>query len=239
MYDRTFGDKILTFEPSGGLLEAALVMRDRETDSWWAIMRGQAIGGPMDGERLRELPNAEKTTWGDWRRRHPETLVLSVDGSTHVPDNHYDNYFSSDRTFRGITPVDDRLPAKEPVFAFQLGNESYVLPHRVVAGGHLESLETTEPDGTRSGTVIFFFRERGASVFASTRAWIVPPGLITVENGEYVLDVLRGDTPSRGGIPIVRALDALPRRPDIRVLPGLDTYWYTWIAVNPETTLLP
>ena len=89
MYDRTYRDQTLDFETSGGLLDASLVMRDRQTDSWWLIMEGTAIEGELHGEALQQLPGAEKTTWGDWRQRYPQSLVLSVDGEEHVSKNPY------------------------------------------------------------------------------------------------------------------------------------------------------
>ena len=84
MYDRKVAGRTLNFEASGALKDASLVMRDRETDSWWSIMTSDAIGGALDGADLEELPYGEKATWGDWKRRHPETTVLSVDGVEHV-----------------------------------------------------------------------------------------------------------------------------------------------------------
>ncbi len=65
-------------------------MRDRETDSWWSIMTSRAIGGPLDGAQLVELPVSTKSTWGQWRRAHPRTLVLSVDGVEYVESNPFD-----------------------------------------------------------------------------------------------------------------------------------------------------
>lgn len=86
MYDRRFGDRELTFEASGALQDASLVMRDRETDSWWSIVTSTAIGGPMAGARLVELPYGERTTWGDWVARHPTSLVLSHRREHEAPD---------------------------------------------------------------------------------------------------------------------------------------------------------
>ncbi len=93
-------------------------MRDRETDSWWSIMTSTAIGGELEGEQLVELPISEKATWGDWSARYPDTLVLSIDGEEHVPENRYDNYFASDGTFRDLEIDDNRLPPKAPIFSF-------------------------------------------------------------------------------------------------------------------------
>ena len=63
VYGRTVGERTLDLEPSGALLSASLVMRDRQTDSWWSIMTSKAIGGPLEGTALPELPVGEKTTW--------------------------------------------------------------------------------------------------------------------------------------------------------------------------------
>ena len=71
MYDRKIANRELSFEASGALKKATLVMRDRETDSWWSIMTSNAIGGELEGAELVELPVGEKTTWGAWRARHP------------------------------------------------------------------------------------------------------------------------------------------------------------------------
>ena len=84
MYDRNIDDTVYEFEPSGALYHSALVMMDRQTDSYWAMMSAKAIGGPKQETPLTELPLAHKTTWADWREQHPNTLVLIVDGKTHV-----------------------------------------------------------------------------------------------------------------------------------------------------------
>lgn len=52
-----------------------LVMYDAATGSYWSQLIATAICGPERGTRLRLLP-AEATTWGAWRRRHPDTTVL-------------------------------------------------------------------------------------------------------------------------------------------------------------------
>ena len=82
MYDRNYDGKTLSFEPSGGLMNASLVMQDRETDTFWSIMSGKAEAGALDGTALIELPVSEKMSWAEWRARHPDTLVLSVTRTT-------------------------------------------------------------------------------------------------------------------------------------------------------------
>ena len=64
VYGRKVGERELNFEASGALMSASLVMRDRETDSWWSIMTSDAIGGQLDGADLEELPYGEKIDLG-------------------------------------------------------------------------------------------------------------------------------------------------------------------------------
>lgn len=78
MYDPLINGKRFTFGTSGKLYKSALVMYDRETESLWSQILQQAITGPMTDTKLRMLP-AQHTTWEQWRRGHPDTLVLSPD----------------------------------------------------------------------------------------------------------------------------------------------------------------
>ena len=61
MYDRDIEDSTYTFEASGGLVHATLVMQDRETDSHWSIMTHESIHGKKKGSKLNELPLGVKT----------------------------------------------------------------------------------------------------------------------------------------------------------------------------------
>ena len=72
VYDRKFGDQVLAFEPSGGLINSALVMRARPTHSWWSIITGSAIGRKMDGDSFEGDPWRKKMKWKDWRTLHPD-----------------------------------------------------------------------------------------------------------------------------------------------------------------------
>jgi hypothetical protein len=210
VYGRDYGDRQLNFEASGALWQASLVMRDRETDSWWSIMTSRAIGGEMNGADLVELPYGEKTTWGEWRTRYPDSLVLSVDGREHEAHNPYDDYFAGEQTFRGLEITDRRLPAKEPIFSFFLDGQPYAVPHAALEGRRLFELT--------GGVTLLFSRQPGAELFASTRAWKVPAEVDAALPALPLDDGLEG----AGFVP----------------LGGIDTFWYTWAAVNEGTKIL-
>lgn len=211
MYDRRQEDRELNFEPSGALESASLVLRDRETDSWWSLMGSRAIGGSLEGVRLEELDHGEKTTWGEWRERHPSSLVLSVDGVEHVENNPYDEYVTDEGTFRGLEVDDDRLAPKEPIYSFWLDDEPWAVTHESIEGGWA----TTE-----AGRTLVFDREPGASIFRSSEAWLLPDGLDAAEPDGLLRRLRAGEIEGAEG------------------LGGFDTYWYTWVGVNPSTRLL-
>ena len=50
-------------------------MVDRETNSLWAHMLGEAMQGPLTGTKLKSLP-AVMTVWGRWKQDHPATTAL-------------------------------------------------------------------------------------------------------------------------------------------------------------------
>jgi hypothetical protein len=67
---------VSTFGVSGKLVNSNLIMYDRATDSWWPQILGKAIQGAARGAKLEEFPIVW-TTWESWKKRHPDTKVLS------------------------------------------------------------------------------------------------------------------------------------------------------------------
>jgi hypothetical protein len=213
VYGRQIDGKRLTFEASGALKDSALVLRDRETDSWWSLMASRAIGGQLDGAALVELPGATKTTWARWRRSHPDTLVLSIGGREHEPRDPYAGYFSDAKTFRNARAKDRRREPKEPVFAFWHAGTAFAVAHRDIGGGARFDLA--------DGTSLFFFREPGASVRASSAAFrIVSPQAASTPPAKLAERVAAGD---ESGLEPLR---------------GFDTFWYVWIAAQPQSRVL-
>jgi len=73
--ERTVRGEPTTFGVTGLLWRANLVMYDAATDSRWSQLAAAAIRGPATGRRLSLVPS-RLTTWGTWRRDHPDTEVL-------------------------------------------------------------------------------------------------------------------------------------------------------------------
>ena len=195
-------------------MDASLVMRDRETDSWWSIMTSDAIGGDLDGAKLVVLPVGEKVAWKDWRQQHPDTLVLSVEGEEHVDNNPYDNYFASKDTFRDLEIEDDRLDPKAPIYSFWFDGEPWAVPHRSYKGGKVLELEGV--DGKR----LLLFRGKRVPIYQSSRAYLIDAELASAHKPKELLAMAESGADG------------------IEILPGFDTFWYTWVAVNKNTHLV-
>jgi hypothetical protein len=58
-----------------GVIEGNEVFKDRRTGSRWQQSSLEAVSGPLKGEHLELYPFL-LTTWQEWRRLHPTTLVL-------------------------------------------------------------------------------------------------------------------------------------------------------------------
>jgi len=222
VYDRQYNGKVFTFEPSGGLVNATLVMQDFETDSYWSIMTHEAIEGEEKGTVLKELPIAVKVKWEDWVKKHPNTLVLSVDGKEDSKTG-YISYFNSPKGFRGIRATDRRLESKEPIFTFEYENKKYAVVNERIEGGKVFDLGSAR---------IFLYRPEEAEMFYSTVAYLTKSlGFAKVEDGWKEIDsecVFNPETESFTG-----GKTSCPKR-----FNGFDTFWYTWSLNNPQTELL-
>jgi len=196
-------------------MDASLVMRDRESDSWWSIMTSDAISGDLEGAELVVLPAGEKVTWKDWRRRHPDTLVLSVEGEEHIDNNPYDNYFSSDGTFRDLEIEDKRLEPKAPIYSFWFGGEPWAVPHKAYRGGKVFDVEGL------GGKRLLLYRTRKGPIYEGSRAYLVSEALASAHSPKELLAMV--DSENGNGM---------------EILPGFDTFWYTWVAVNENTHLI-
>ena len=196
-------------------------MQDKQTDSYWALMRGEAIAGKFKGTPLRELAVGEKTLWRDWRRRHPGTLVLSVNGLEHISSDPYKPYFSSADGFRGEKARDSRLATKDPVFAFRWEGQAYAIPFRAFEGG---------ATFLAGGKTLFLYRPGGAALFYSTRAFVLPDGSYREKEGAWVEEETGASFSPETG-----QFEGMPHS---LKLSGFDTFWYNWSLANPGTKLL-
>lgn len=104
---------------SGFLYRSNKLMYDAATQSLWNTIWGQPVIGPLaDQDITLERMYVVTTTWGEWRRRHPQTKVLSL-ATGHTRDysegTAYREYFATDELMFEVSTRDDRLKNKDEV----------------------------------------------------------------------------------------------------------------------------
>ncbi|MDQ3163045.1 MAG: DUF3179 domain-containing protein [Actinomycetota bacterium] len=130
VFDRRVEGETLTFGTTGNLRKSDLVMWDRQTESWWQQLTGEAVVGALTGTKLEALPS-QTLSWSDFKERYPDGDVLSRD-TGHDRDygaNPYEGYDTADQQpFLLDGEADRRLPPKERVAAAFVGDEVAVVP---------------------------------------------------------------------------------------------------------------
>ena len=112
---------------SGFLYRSNKLMYDKKTQSLWNTLWGQPVIGPLaDKDITLERLYIVTTTWGEWKRRHPETMVLSLN-TGHQRDYGegvaYRQYFATDELMFSVPKLDLRLPNKADVLGLLFSSQ--------------------------------------------------------------------------------------------------------------------
>jgi Protein of unknown function (DUF3179) len=119
--------KRLEFDPAD-VVGGNEVFRDRETGSRWQQATLEAISGPLKGTHLVPYPFL-LTTWGEWRRLHPDTLVLKplpgyaerMDAMNKIINQ---GLFGGGPAPKGAFGHDHRLPPRAMIFGLEIGDKA-------------------------------------------------------------------------------------------------------------------
>ncbi len=104
---------------SGFLYRSNKLMYDKETQSLWNTLWGRPVIGELVDKNIElERMSIVTTTWGEWKGRHPETKVLSLE-TGHKRDYSegaaYREYFATDELMFNVPKLDKRLKNKDEV----------------------------------------------------------------------------------------------------------------------------
>ena len=104
---------------SGLLYRSNKLMFDYGTKSLWSTLEGVPVIGSLVGSGLRLTRRSMvTTTWAEWRTRHPETTVLSLETGhqrDYAEGAAYRDYFGTDELMFQVQARDDRLDNKDEV----------------------------------------------------------------------------------------------------------------------------
>lgn len=129
-FDRRLEGRVFDFGTTGKLHKSALVKYDRQTESWWWQISGEAIVGELVGKRLVVLPS-QIVSWATFRTARPSGRVLSRDTGHSRPygRNPYVGYDAiTSSPFLYLGGRDPRLRPMERVVTVSLGGEDAAYP---------------------------------------------------------------------------------------------------------------
>ncbi len=136
LYEATVNGVQHEMGTSGFLLRSNKLMYDKSTQSLWNTLWGKPVIGPLVGKGIR-LPRRTlvTTTWGEWKRRHPETTVLSLNTGYRRDYGEgvaYHDYFATDELMFNSSKIDTRLANKAEVLGL-IFNDSDQAPLAIAA----------------------------------------------------------------------------------------------------------
>ena len=213
---------------SGFLYRSNKLMYDHGTKSLWSTLTGEPVVGPLVGRGLKLAPlHVVTTTWGEWRRRHPDTQVLSLK-TGHERDYGegvaYRDYFATDTLMFSVPQLDRRLKNKAEVLALRFGGDAArpvaisaaFLRQNPVFHGRIGSWDYVVLTDASGANRVY---EAGGNKFAAApdntvreatgRRWRVTEPALVSENG-----------------------DVLAR------LPAHRAFWFGWFSAFPNTELI-
>ena len=172
VFDRRLDGAVYEFGVSGNLRNSDLIMWDRQTESWWQQLTGNAIAGELAGARLN-LIAAQLVSWAAFKEAHPNGDVLSRE-TGHVRDYGSNPYVGYDRAdnppflfldteTQRIAETDPRLLPKERVVALDLDGDGVAIPYAALREERVVALDVGgEP-------VVVFFAPGTASALGASR----------------------------------------------------------------------
>ncbi len=214
---------------SGFLYRSNKLMYDKATQSLWNTIKGEPVLGPLvdQGIQLEHL-SVVTTSWGEWKRRHPDTQVLSLE-TGHRRDYGegvaYNEYFATDQLMFNTPFRDTSLKNKQEILALRFAgapnqqlaiDTDFLARHPVYKDrvGPQRLVVLTDKSGANRvydpGLVnIVSFDGDGIAIDADGRKWTLSEAALTAADGTQL-----------ARLPYHRA------------------FWFGWKATFPETRLV-
>ena len=134
-------DEPLIFGSSGFLYRSNKLMYDQATKSLWNQFTGRPVVGELTGSDIElELLPVAITSWSNWLAQHPNSKVLSLDTGyerDYTPGRPYGDYFASADLMFPALVEDERLEAKDYVYAIRADGLAKAWPLADFEGGEI------------------------------------------------------------------------------------------------------
>jgi len=224
VFERVINGQEVEFGTSGKLYNSNLLMYDRLTDSYWSQGLGYAVTGDLTGTALKILP-FDVITWGDWKKLHPDTVVLTTDTGhlrSYATDP-YGDYYTDPRIIFPVDNMDDRMHPKEIILGFF---EDGV--YKAYKQNDVELNTVINDDVGQTPVMLVSFYSQNSRAFERT----LDEQVLEFEfTDEKILDTKTKSEWNYDGLSISGPLEG-SQLARMSMFPG---FWFEWIAFHPET----
>jgi hypothetical protein len=229
VWETTVNGRPLHFHLAG-INNQNFIMRDEETGSWWQQVTGEAIFGPLKGQKLVPVFHDE-LTFALWRREKPDGRVLRPDeaatrNASYAPAN-WEERMTRVRVATS-QPPDNSLEPRALVVGIALNGESKAYP--------FEALLKQSPIIDDLGGVPIFIvvGEDKKSVRAYERLVDGRKLEFFVKPASSPLLLVDAETGSEWDF-TGKATSGAMMGHQLKKVPLLDDYWFDWKAYHPAT----
>ncbi len=243
-FRREVDGRTLDFGVTGNLRFSDLVMWDRQTESWWQQIGGEAIAGELAGRRLEVVP-AAVVAWRDFRRAHPNGKALVGDADSGIYQGAaayagYDGDWGYPHML-GQAP-DLRLASMERVLGLDVNGRAVAYPFGRLAEARVVN------DVVGGESVVVFYEPGALSAFAGAdggarRVVGAATAYYASVGGMALTFELRDDgrvvdaqTGSEWGV-MGRAVSGELAGESLRMVAHGTYFWFAWAAFYPGTEI--
>ncbi len=243
-FERQIDDAALDFGVSGLLRNSDLIMFDRQSESWWQQLTGEALVGAYAGALLEIVPS-QVISFGIFAERHPDGQVMSRDtgyGRQYGvnPYRDYDTRPGRPFLFRG--EIDPRLASPvDHVLAATIDNVAIAYPFDILRA------ERVINDIVADTPVAIFYQGGVASALGDAQIDnardIGTAGMYeaTLEDGSVLRFVADDDGGFRDEATqstwnaFGEATAGELAGSQLRWINAFPHFWFAWAAFHPET----
>ena len=224
--------KELHFE-NAGVIGGNEVFRDRESGSRWQQSSLEAISGPMKGEHVKLYPFL-LTNWSEWRKLHPDTLVLKpLPGyAERIPETNrrvLDGLSQLGSAPDGVLRTDKRLTPKTMILGLDAGGADKAFP--------LNALRATRViNDTLGGEPVLVVHQPGSDTTTAFSARVNGRTLKFTPVNPDATELTDAETHSRWDA-YGRCTSGRLAGTQLQSLILEPEYWFAWSEFHPDTAI--
>jgi Protein of unknown function (DUF3179) len=231
VWETTVNGRVLHFHLAG-INNQNFIMRDEESSSWWQQVTGEAIQGPMKGQKLRPFFHDE-LTFQLWKQEKPGGRVLRPDESLQRAGNYAPANWEERMARVPVTTsakIDNALDPRALIIGVTVNGASCAYPFDAI----LKQSPIVDELGHAPILILLGDDKKSVRVFNRTLdgrklELLMKPNVSPLR----LVDAETGSEWDFSGKAIAGALAGK----QLTKIPALNDYWFDWKTYNPNTTI--